>query len=90
MKNKVAYLVDKGKVEMGEREKPEAGKGQVLIKVKHCGICGSDVHNYIEGRTGKRIIHFPFILGHELAGIYRTFCRRGRNCDRTTFAKCCK
>ena len=68
MKNKVAYLVDKGKVELGEREQPEAGKGQVLIKVKHCGICGSDVHNYIEGRTGKRIIHFPFILGHELAG----------------------
>ena len=68
MKNKAAFLVDKGKIEMGEKEIPEVGKGQVLIKVKHCGICGSDVHNYIEGGTGKRIIHFPFILGHELAG----------------------
>ena len=45
MKNKAAFLVDKGKIEMGEKEIPEVGKGQVLIKVKHCGICGSDVHN---------------------------------------------
>lgn len=68
MKNKVAFLVDKGQIEMGERECPKPVGDQVLIKVKHCGICGSDVHNYVEGGTGKRIIHFPFILGHELAG----------------------
>ena len=34
MKNKAAFLVDKGKIEMGEKEIPEVGKGQVLIKVK--------------------------------------------------------
>lgn len=68
MKSRVAYLVDKGKIEMGERDCPRPEGDEVLIKVKHCGICGSDVHNYIEGGTGKRIIKFPFILGHELAG----------------------
>ena len=68
MKNKAAYLVDKGQIEMGEKACPAPAGSEVLIRVKHCGICGSDVHNYVEGGTGKRIIKFPFILGHELAG----------------------
>lgn len=68
MKNKAAYLVDKGQIEMGEKACPVPLGSEVLIRVKHCGICGSDVHNYVEGGTGKRIIKFPFILGHELAG----------------------
>ena len=68
MKNKVAFFVSKGKIEMGHRECVKPMGNEVLIKVGHCGICGSDVHNYVEGGTGKRIIHFPFILGHELAG----------------------
>ncbi len=68
MKNRVAYFVAKSKIEMGEAEIPAPGAGEVLIKVRHCGICGSDVHNYIAGGTGKRIISFPFVLGHEFAG----------------------
>jgi threonine dehydrogenase-like Zn-dependent dehydrogenase len=52
---------------------PKAGPGQVLIEVKVCGICGSDVHmaqaaddGYIwyPGLTG-----FPCTLGHELSGV---------------------
>ncbi|MCD7948429.1 MAG: alcohol dehydrogenase catalytic domain-containing protein [Oscillospiraceae bacterium] len=52
---------------------PEPGEGQVLVQVRACGICGSDVHMaqpdpegyiYYPGLTG-----FPTILGHELSGV---------------------
>ena len=38
----------------------------VLVRVKACGICGSDVHGFT-GKTGRRIP--PLIMGHEAAGI---------------------
>jgi L-iditol 2-dehydrogenase len=45
---------------------PEIGAEDVLIKVKACGICGSDVHG-MDGSTGRR--RPPVIMGHEAAGI---------------------
>ena len=42
------------------------GAHDVLIDVKACGICGSDVHGY-DGSTGRRIP--PLIMGHEAAGV---------------------
>ncbi|HUV67615.1 MAG TPA: alcohol dehydrogenase catalytic domain-containing protein, partial [Sedimentisphaerales bacterium] len=45
---------------------PTAGDDDVLIRVKACGICGSDVHG-CTGKTGRRIP--PLIMGHEAAGI---------------------
>lgn len=39
--------------------------GEVLVKIKACGICGSDVHGYL-GITGRRIE--PMIMGHEFSG----------------------
>lgn len=45
---------------------PEAGDDDVLIRVRACGICGSDVHGST-GKTGRRIP--PLIMGHEAAGI---------------------
>jgi L-iditol 2-dehydrogenase len=45
---------------------PELGARDVLIRVKACGICGSDVHGY-DGSTGRRIP--PLIMGHEAAGV---------------------
>ena len=40
-------------------------RGEVKIRVKACGICGSDVHGYL-GITGRRTA--PMIMGHEFAG----------------------
>jgi L-iditol 2-dehydrogenase len=48
-----------------EIEDVRPGKDEVLIKVKACGICGSDVHGYL-GITGRRIP--PMAMGHEFAG----------------------
>lgn len=41
---------------------PKIQPGDVLIEVKACGICGSDVHG-MDGSTGRR--KPPLIMGHE-------------------------
>ena len=45
------------------------GPYDVKIRIKACGICGSDVHYYMEGAIGDFIVKEPMILGHEAAGI---------------------
>jgi len=47
---------------------PEPGPGEVLIRVRAVGICGSDVHYYVDGHIGDTRPSFPFVLGHEFAG----------------------
>ncbi|HLN55373.1 MAG TPA: galactitol-1-phosphate 5-dehydrogenase [Bacteroidales bacterium] len=45
---------------------PVIQDNEVLVKVKACGICGSDVHGF-DGSTGRRIP--PIVMGHEASGI---------------------
>ena len=45
---------------------PQMKDDEVLIRVKACGICGSDVQGYT-GKTGRRLP--PLIMGHEAAGV---------------------
>jgi 2-desacetyl-2-hydroxyethyl bacteriochlorophyllide A dehydrogenase len=45
--------------------KPNPQKGEVLLRVRACGICGSDVHGAL-GLTGRRIP--PMTMGHEFSG----------------------
>jgi len=52
------------KFEVTEIPKPEVGQGDVLIRVKACGICKTDVHIH----RGKFIATFPLTPGHEFAG----------------------
>ena len=58
-------LTEYMKFEMVDFPKPEAGPGEVLIEVRACGICGSDVHG-MDGSSGRR--NPPLIMGHEAAG----------------------
>jgi len=44
---------------------PELQPGEVLVRVRACGICGSDVHG-MDGSSGRRIP--PIVMGHEAAG----------------------
>ncbi len=53
-------------LEVTEMERPIAGPGELLIAVRACGICGSDVHGY-DGSTGRRLP--PIVMGHEAAGV---------------------
>ena len=48
-----------------ETEKPEPKAGQVQIKVKYTGICGSDLPRVNQGTAH----YFPIILGHEFSGV---------------------
>jgi len=41
----------------------------VLVKIKTVGVCGSDIHYFSSGKIGTQIVQFPFIVGHEAAGI---------------------
>jgi L-iditol 2-dehydrogenase len=52
--------------EYSEFPDPVPADDEVLIRVKACGICGSDVQGFT-GKTGRRIP--PLIMGHEAAGI---------------------
>lgn len=45
---------------------PQVGDDDVLVRVRACGICGSDVQGYT-GKTGRRIP--PLVMGHEAAGV---------------------
>lgn len=47
---------------------PRPGPGQVLVRLRAIGICGSDVHYYEDGRIGDAVVDFPFVLGHEPSG----------------------
>jgi L-iditol 2-dehydrogenase len=47
-------------------EDPRIASDEVLLQVKACGICGSDVHG-VDGSTGRRVP--PIIMGHEASGV---------------------
>lgn len=51
-----------------ERPRPTAGADELLIKVHHVGICGSDLHFLKDGRLGNWVVESPLVLGHESAG----------------------
>jgi L-iditol 2-dehydrogenase len=58
-------LKEYGNLELVDMPEPEIGPEDVLIRVRACGICGSDVHG-LDGSTGRRIP--PLVMGHEAAG----------------------
>jgi L-iditol 2-dehydrogenase len=65
---RAAFLTGKEKIEIRETPPPTPKPGEVMVRVKKVGICGSDVHYFKDGRIGEQIISGPFIIGHEAAG----------------------
>jgi L-iditol 2-dehydrogenase len=59
-------LTDYRKLELTSLDRPTWDTNDVLVSVRACGICGSDVHGY-DGSTGRRIP--PLVMGHESAGV---------------------
>jgi len=49
--------------------KPESAPGEALLRVDSIGVCGSDIHYFVEGCIGDTVLTEPFILGHEYAGV---------------------
>lgn len=52
-------------LEIADIPTPAPARGELLVRVAACGICGSDVHGY-DGSSGRRIP--PLVMGHEAAG----------------------
>jgi L-iditol 2-dehydrogenase len=63
---KALLLEDYNKLVLADLPVPEIGDQDLLVRVKACGVCGSDVHGF-DGSTGRRIP--PLVMGHEAAGI---------------------
>jgi len=61
----VVALAEKEPVRVVTIEVPDPGPGEVLVGVQACGVCHTDLH-YREGAINDE---FPFLLGHEAAGI---------------------
>ncbi|KAB8209881.1 chaperonin 10-like protein [Aspergillus parasiticus] len=75
---KAARFYAAGDIRIEEVETPEASEDKALVQVEWCGICGSDVNEYVQGpmsiphtRTGPHPLTgdiLPVTLGHELSG----------------------
>ena len=67
-KMKAAYLVEKRRYEIREVDKPVPGDDEVLIRIRHVGICGADVEFFGDGAVGGWVLDEPVVSGHEPAG----------------------
>jgi len=63
---KALLLTEYKNLEVTEMPEPEIGAYDLLVEVRACGICGSDIHGY-DGSSGRRIP--PLVMGHEAAGV---------------------
>jgi L-iditol 2-dehydrogenase len=82
---RVLLLKEYKVLEITDMPEPAVGPEDVLVRVKACGICGSDVHGY-DGSTGRRIP--PVVMGHEASGVVVQTgkrVKRFRVGDRVTF-----
>ena len=61
---RAAFCTGKERIEVRETEAPEPGPGEVLVRVRACGVCGSDLHFY----HGALPANPNVAPGHEFAG----------------------
>ena len=61
---RAGLVTGKGQFELVEREDPAPSADEVVVAIQRCGICGSDVHAYVEGWK-----YSPSVCGHEWVGV---------------------
>jgi len=67
---KAAFLTGVRAIEIREVPAPKvAREDDVLVRSKAVGVCGSDLHYYLSDAVGGDKVKYPFIPGHECAGI---------------------
>ena len=54
-----------GELAVAERSTPRPQEGEVLVRIRRAGVCGTDYHIY-EG--SHPYLEYPRIIGHELSG----------------------
>ncbi len=65
----VAELIANRQFQLTERPIEDPAPGEIQVRVKAVGICGSDLHSYSEGAVGDTPCAYPMVLGHEPAGV---------------------
>ncbi len=60
-----AVMTKPGAIEMREVERPKPGKGEVLLRIKRIGVCGSDIHVW---HGLHPYTSYPVVQGHEVCG----------------------
>jgi L-iditol 2-dehydrogenase len=64
----IAELIAPRQFRLAEQEIADPGPGEIQVKVGAVGVCGSDMHSYLEGAVGDTPCQYPMVLGHEPAG----------------------
>ena len=67
---KAALLIESKQIILKEISEPALKLGEALIEIKSCGVCATDVKKY---SGASKAPFYPFILGHEPAGIIKAF-----------------
>lgn len=65
---KAAVLAGPARIEVKEVAMPEMAPGMIMIKVSACGVCGSDIHMWKEGKGWSKTPIPDFHMGHEFCG----------------------
>lgn len=66
-------------IRIEEKEKPRCREGEVLLRVRACAICGTDVRIYYHGQ--KNVVP-PQVIGHEIAGTIEDLGSAVKGCER--------
>jgi len=62
---KAVICHEPGRLDVVERPAPHVGAGEVLIRIRSVGLCGTDYHIF----AGRHpFLEYPRVMGHELAG----------------------
>ena len=67
---RAAVLHGKRDFRIEQVDEPGApARGKVAVRVESVGVCGSDLHVYLDGTIGDTVLDSPLILGHEFGGV---------------------
>jgi (R,R)-butanediol dehydrogenase/meso-butanediol dehydrogenase/diacetyl reductase len=61
---KAVVISGPGSLEIIDKPVPVPGPGEALVKIKYCGICGSDLHAFETG-----FLPAGLTIGHEFSGV---------------------
>ena len=63
---KAVQIINPSEMKVVELEKPTVGAGEVLVRIKYVGFCGSDLNTFL----GKNpMVKLPVIPGHEVGAV---------------------
>jgi threonine dehydrogenase-like Zn-dependent dehydrogenase len=63
---KAIQIISEGKVALIEKEKPSCNTGEILVRIKYVGFCGSDLNTF---KGLNPMVKLPVIPGHEIGGV---------------------